>query len=111
MKFNEKDFVPAKKRIHLTPNERLRHLRELQELSQVELSELTGISQSNISAMETGRETSGASAQSCSPKALQVHPALILVSEFDNSKYSFLNVRSFGRSNHASKASRISSAL
>ncbi|MBL6998032.1 MAG: helix-turn-helix transcriptional regulator, partial [Phycisphaerales bacterium] len=45
MKFNEKDFVPAKKRIHFTNGERLRHLRELQEHSQVELAELTGISQ------------------------------------------------------------------
>jgi transcriptional regulator with XRE-family HTH domain len=87
MKFNEKDFVPAKKRIHLTPNERLRHLRELQELSQIELAEMTGISQSNISAMETGQRNIGRERAIVLAKALQVHPALILFSEFDNSKY------------------------
>jgi transcriptional regulator with XRE-family HTH domain len=86
MKFNEKDFVPAKKRIHLTSSERLRHLRELQELSQVELAELTGIPQSNISAMETGQRNIGRERAVVLAKVLQVHPALLLFPELDDKK-------------------------
>ncbi len=83
MKFNEKDFVPAKKRIHFTNGERLRHLRELQEHSQVELAELTGISQSNISAMETGHRNIGRERAVVLAKALKVHPALLMFPDLD----------------------------
>ena len=45
-----KEFQPAKPRVDVSVGESVRILRELQELSQRQLSELTGISQATISA-------------------------------------------------------------
>jgi transcriptional regulator with XRE-family HTH domain len=49
-----KEFRPAKKRVEVSVGESVRILRELQELSQSKLSELTGIPQATISAIENG---------------------------------------------------------
>jgi transcriptional regulator with XRE-family HTH domain len=83
MKINKKDFVRAKVRKKLSPGEMLKTLRELQELSQSDLSDLTGISQSNISAMETGARQIGRERALALAKALKVHPAVILFPDFD----------------------------
>ena len=50
-----KSFRPATKRIAVSVGESVRIIRELQELSQNELSELTGIPQGTISASENDR--------------------------------------------------------
>ena len=47
-----KEFRPAKKRIAVSVGESVRILRELRELSQSQLCELTGIPQATISAIE-----------------------------------------------------------
>ena len=60
-------------------------LRELQFLSQRGLAELTGIAQSNISALETGAREIGRERAVILAKALKVHPAVILFSDFDMS--------------------------
>ena len=80
---NKKDFVKAKNHIKMSPGDMLRVLRELQELSQRELAELTGIAQSNISALETGAREMGRERALVLAKALKVHPAVILFSDFD----------------------------
>jgi transcriptional regulator with XRE-family HTH domain len=49
-----KEFRPAKKRVEVSVGESVRILRELQELSQSQLSKLTGIPQATISAIENG---------------------------------------------------------
>lgn len=49
-----KSIRQAKVHVHLTPAEALKIIRQLQNLSQNQLSELTGIPQSNISALENG---------------------------------------------------------
>ena len=54
-----KEFRPAQKRIDVSVCESVRILRELQELSQSQLSGLTGIPQSNIYATENGRVNLG----------------------------------------------------
>lgn len=54
-----KDFRPAKKRIEVSVGETVRILRELQELSQNQLSKFTGIPQASISAIENGRVNMG----------------------------------------------------
>lgn len=82
-KLNKSEFVPAKTRRVVSPHEMLRTLRELQELSQNELAELTGISQSNISALENGTRKIGRERSIVLAKALKVHPAVILFSDFD----------------------------
>ena len=52
-------YRPAKKRIEISVGESVRILRELQEQSQSQLSEPTGIPQSTISAIENGRVNLG----------------------------------------------------
>ena len=49
------EYQKAKKRIDVSIGESVRIIRELQELSQNELSEMTGIPQSTISAIERDR--------------------------------------------------------
>ena len=46
------DYIRAKKSIDVSVGESVKIIRELQELSQNELAELTGIPQSTISAIE-----------------------------------------------------------
>jgi transcriptional regulator with XRE-family HTH domain len=83
MKINKNDFVRAKVQRSVTPGEMLRALRELQGLSQAELAKLTGISQSNLSAMETNARQIGRERALVLAKALKVHPAVILFPDFD----------------------------
>jgi transcriptional regulator with XRE-family HTH domain len=73
-----KSFRPAKKRIEVTPGESVRILRELQELSQSQLAELTGISQATISAIENGRVNLGVERAKALARALKCHPAVLV---------------------------------
>jgi len=72
------EFVPAKTRIHMTPGQSLKVIRELQELSQNALAELSGLPQSTISGMESGRINIGVERAKMLAKALRVHPAVIV---------------------------------
>lgn len=83
MTMNKKDFVRAKVNKAISPGEMLKVLRELQELSQKQLSELTGVPQSNISAIESGHRQLGRERALIFAKALKVHPAVILFPDFD----------------------------
>ncbi len=83
MKIDKSDFVRAKIQRLVTPGEMLRTLRELQGLSQVALAKLSGISQSNLSAMETDARQIGRDRALVLAKALKVHPAVILFPDFD----------------------------
>lgn len=83
MKLRKKDFVRAKVNTTITPGEMLKTLRELQELSQKDLSDLTGIAQSNLSALETGARQLGRERAIILAKALRVHPSVILFPDFD----------------------------
>lgn len=80
---SQKDFVRAKMNKKLTPGQMLKTLRELQELSQAELAELAGMSQSNISALESGVRQIGRERALALAIALKVHPAVILFPDFD----------------------------
>jgi transcriptional regulator with XRE-family HTH domain len=72
------EFLPAKTRIHMTPGHSLKVIRELQELSQNELAKLSGLPQSTISGMESGRINIGVERAKVLAKALRVHPATIV---------------------------------
>ena len=72
------DFRPASKRIEVSVGESVRILRDLQELSQSQLSKLTGISQATISAIETGRVNLGVERAKVLARALQCHPAVLV---------------------------------
>ena len=73
-----KEFRPAKMRVKVTVGESVRILRELQELSQSQLSALTGISQATISAIENDRVNLGVERAKVLALALKCHPAVLV---------------------------------
>jgi transcriptional regulator with XRE-family HTH domain len=72
------EYRPAKKRISVTVGESVRIIRELQELSQNQLSKLTGISQATISAIENDRVQLGVERAKVLGRALKVHPGVLV---------------------------------
>ena len=79
---NTKDFEAAEVNVSISPGEMLKTLRELQELTQNQLAEATGISQPNISSMETNAKNIGRDRALILAKALRVHPAVILFPDY-----------------------------
>ena len=71
-------FVSARSRRQLSVGQSVRIARELNELSQNELAERTGIAQSTISAIETNRIKLGAERAKTLARALRVHPAVLV---------------------------------
>ena len=78
-----KEFRPAKRHIDISPGESVRILRELQELSQNELAELSGIPQSTISAIENQRVKVGVERAKVLARALRCHPAVLVFPGWD----------------------------
>jgi transcriptional regulator with XRE-family HTH domain len=72
------EFRPAKKRVEVSVGESVRILRELQELSQTQLSKLSGIPQATISAIENDRVNLGVERAKTLARALNCHPAVIV---------------------------------
>ena len=72
------EYRPAKKRISVSVGESVRIIRELQELSQNQLSMLTGIPQATISAIENERVRLGVERAKVLAKALKVHPGVLV---------------------------------
>ncbi|MBY0437697.1 MAG: helix-turn-helix domain-containing protein [Burkholderiales bacterium] len=77
------EFNVARKRVDVSPGESVRILRELQELSQNQLSELTGISQATLSAIENGRVNLGVERAKVLARALKCHPAVLVFPGWD----------------------------
>jgi transcriptional regulator with XRE-family HTH domain len=73
-----KDYRPAKKRIEVSVGESVRILRDLQDLSQSQLSRLTGIPQATISAIENDRVRLGVERAKVLAKALKCHPGVLV---------------------------------
>jgi len=78
-----KQFRPAKKRIEVSVGESVRIVRELQDLSQNQLAELTGIPQGTISAIENDRVSLGVERAKVLAKALKCHPAVLVFPGWD----------------------------
>ena len=78
-----KDFRPAKRHINISIGESVRILRELQELSQNDLAEISGVPQSTISAIENDRVRLGVERTKTLARALECHPAVILFPGWD----------------------------
>ena len=72
------DYVEAVGSGTLTPARMLRVFRELMDLTQKELAEATGIAQSHISSLETGRAALGIERARRLGKALNVHPVALI---------------------------------
>jgi transcriptional regulator with XRE-family HTH domain len=83
MKKDREQFRKARKSIDVSIGESVRIMRELQELSQNELSTLTGIPQSTISAIEHDRVNLGVERAKVLARALQCHPAVLVFPGWD----------------------------
>ena len=73
-----KEFRPARRRVEVSVGESVRVLRELQEMSQNQLAEGTGISQATISGIENDRIRLGAERAKVLATALKCHPGVLL---------------------------------
>ena len=82
------DYRRAPRRVNVTVGESVRIIRELQELSQNQLAELTGIPQSTISAIENDRLNLGVERAKTLARALKCHPAVLVFPDWDVKKES-----------------------
>ena len=73
-----RNFIPAKKRVDVSPGESVRIIRELKSLTQTQLSDVCGIPQTTISAIETGRVNLGVERAKTLATALHCHPAVLV---------------------------------
>ena len=71
-------FRKAQKTVDVSVGESVRIVRELQELSQTQLAELSGIPQSTISAIENDRISLGVERAKALARALRCHPAVLV---------------------------------
>jgi transcriptional regulator with XRE-family HTH domain len=72
------EYRLAKKRITVSVGESVRIIRELQELSQNQLSRPTGIPQATISAIENDRVRLGVEREKLLARALKCHPGVLV---------------------------------
>lgn len=72
------EYRKAKRLVDVSVGESVRILREIQELSQNELAELSGIPQSTISAIENDRIQLGVERAKTLARALRCHPAVLV---------------------------------
>ncbi len=72
------DYRIAKRSIEVSVGESVKILRELQELSQNDLADVSGIPQSTISAIENGRVQLGVERAKVLARALHCHPAVLV---------------------------------
>lgn len=73
-----KDYKEAKSRSNVSIGESVRIIRELQEMSQNELSATTGIPQSTLSAIEHDKVNIGVERAKTLARALKCHPAVLV---------------------------------
>ena len=76
-------YRPAHPLVKLTPGQAIRMIRELQELSQRDVSKIVDWPQAQISALENDRETLGHERAAKLARALRVHPAVLLYPSWD----------------------------
>ncbi len=77
------EYLKAKKRVNVSVGKSVRIVRELQGLSQNQLAEATGISQSTISAIENNRVKLGVERAKVLARALQIHPSVLVFPGWD----------------------------
>ena len=73
-----KDYYRTKKRATVSVGESVRNLRELQEMSQDQLSEVSGIPQATTSAIENDRLRLGVERAKVLARALKCHPGVLV---------------------------------
>ena len=78
-----KNYRKAKRTVKVSVGESVRIMRELQELNQNQLAEMTGIPQSTISGIENNRINIGVERAKVLATALQCHPAVLVFPGWD----------------------------
>lgn len=78
-----KYYKEAQKRVDVSVGESVKIIRELQGLSQNELSALTGIPQSTLSAIEHDKINLGVERAKMLARALKCHPAVLVFPGWD----------------------------
>ncbi len=78
-----REYTKARRHIEVSVGESVRIMRELQELSQNELSEKTGLPQSTLSAIENDRVNLGVERAKVLARALKCHPAVLVFPGWD----------------------------
>ncbi len=81
-----KNYRKTQKLVDVSIGESVKIIRELQELSQNDLSKLTGIAQSTISAIENSRIRLGVERAKIFARALECHPAVLVFPGWDISQ-------------------------
>lgn len=76
-------FALSKRRISVSPGESVKIAREMLEMSQLMLSKKTGLPQSTISAIESGRINLGVERAKVLARALNIHPSVLVFSDWD----------------------------
>jgi transcriptional regulator with XRE-family HTH domain len=77
------DYRIAKRSVDVSVGESVKILRELQELSQNDLADSSGIPQSTISAIENDRVQLGVERAKALARALHCHPAVLVFPGWD----------------------------
>ena len=77
------EYRRATRQIEVSPGESVKIIRELQELSQNDLSRISGIPQSTISAIERDRINLGVERAKQLARALKCHPAVLVFPSWD----------------------------
>jgi len=77
------EYQPAKPNIKVSPGESVRILRELQELSQNELADLTRIPESTLSAIEDDQLELDVERAKIIARVLKCHPAVLVFPGWD----------------------------
>lgn len=72
------DFRPARVHVTLTPADSVRITRGFQEMTQHELAKASGVPQSAIAGIESGKVPLGADRAEKLARALKVHPATLM---------------------------------
>ena len=76
-------FRPVKRRVVVSAGDSVRILRELQELSQNQLSKPTGIPQTTLCAIENDRVRLGVERAKVLARPLRCHPAVLVFPGWD----------------------------
>ncbi len=80
---DRRNYRKARRRVEVSVGDSVRIIRELQGLSQNDLSARTGIPQSTISAIENDRVNLGVERAKILARALKCHPAVLVFPGWD----------------------------
>lgn len=78
-----KNYQESSKRVEVSVGESVRIIRELQDLTQNDLSAMTGIPQSTLSAIEHDKVNLGVERAKVLARALKCHPAVLVFPGWD----------------------------